>query len=72
MKTKAARPAAFGCVPQVFQDVMSNEQFVTCFYCNRILYFVPPPPKEEEAKGKAPATASTEEETVPTDEAAGQ
>ncbi len=58
--------------PQVFQDVMSNEQVVTCFYCNRILYYVPPPPKEEEAKGKAPATASTEEETVPTDEAAGQ
>src|SRR5271169_3152270 len=40
--------------PQVFQDVTTNEQIVTCFYCNRILYFVPPPPKppEEEAKAK--------------------
>ena len=58
--------------PQVFQDVMSNEQIVTCFYCNRILYFVPPPPKEEKAKtGKPPATAvSQEEEAAPSDEAA--
>ncbi len=23
--------------PQVFQDVTTNQQFVTCFYCNRIL-----------------------------------
>ncbi len=57
--------------PQVFQDVMGNEQFVTCFYCNRILYFVPPPPKEEEA---APADASKtsreKQESVPSDEAA--
>jgi hypothetical protein len=60
--------------PQVFQDVMSNEQIVTCFYCNRILYFVPPPPKEGEAKeGKPPATAgSQEEEAAPLDEAAAQ
>jgi predicted nucleic acid-binding Zn-ribbon protein len=60
--------------PQVFQDVMSNEQIVTCFYCNRILYFVPPPPKEEAAKaGKPPATAvSQEEEAPPLDEAAAQ
>jgi hypothetical protein len=61
--------------PQVFQDVMSNEQIVTCFYCNRILYFVPPPPKpEEEAKaGKAGSAAkpAEEEEPVQTDEAAG-
>ena len=45
---------------------MGNEQFVTCFYCNRILYFVPPPPKEEEA---APADASKtsreKQESVP-------
>ena len=60
--------------PQVFQDVMSNEQIVTCFYCNRILYFVPPPPKpEDEAKaanaGAAAKTAEEEEEPVQTDEA---
>ncbi len=49
--------------PQVFQDVMSNEQFVTCFYCNRILYYVPPPPKEDEAKdGKSTAPAASQEE----------
>ena len=36
--------------PQVFQEVMSNEQFMTCDYCKRILYYVPPPPKPEEEK----------------------
>ena len=41
--------------PQVFQDVMSNEQIVTCFYCNRILYYVPPPPKDGESNDKVPA-----------------
>ncbi len=58
--------------PQVFQDVTTNQQFVTCFYCNRILYYVPPPPKEEEAKdGKAPAAAvSQEEEAERADEGA--
>lgn len=58
--------------PQVFQDVTTNQQFVTCFYCNRILYYVPPPPKEEEAKdGKAPAAAvSQEEEATQADDAA--
>jgi predicted nucleic acid-binding Zn-ribbon protein len=60
--------------PQVFQDVMSNEQIVTCFYCNRILYYVPPPPKEEEAKdGKATAAATPQEdEAVQADEGASQ
>ncbi|MGA2903438.1 MAG: C4-type zinc ribbon domain-containing protein [Candidatus Korobacteraceae bacterium] len=60
--------------PQVFQDVMSNQQIVTCFYCNRILYYVPPPPKEEEAKdGKAPAAAAPgEEESTQADEATTQ
>lgn len=50
--------------PQVFQEVMTNQQFITCDYCQRILYYVPPPPKPEEAKeGKsegAPATESSE------------
>jgi hypothetical protein len=61
--------------PQVFQDVMSNEQIVTCFYCNRILYYVPPPPKpDQEAKpAKAGADSATaEEETPQPDEAAAQ
>jgi len=60
--------------PQVFQDVMSNEQFVTCFYCNRILYYVPPPPKEEEGKDSkaSAASASQEEEADRADEAGAQ
>ena len=60
--------------PQVFQDVTTNQQFVTCFYCNRILYYVPPPPKEEEAKdGNAPAAAaSQEEEATQADEGGAQ
>lgn len=41
--------------PQVFQEVMSNEQIITCFYCNRILYYVPPPPQPEEDVRKKPA-----------------
>jgi predicted nucleic acid-binding Zn-ribbon protein len=61
--------------PQVFQDVMSNDQIVTCFYCNRILYYVPPPPKPEDeakaAKAEAAAKSAEEEEPVQTDEAAG-
>ena len=49
--------------PQVFQEVMSNQQFVTCDYCHRILYYIPPPPKPEDAKepkaegAQAPADA---------------
>ena len=61
--------------PQVFQEVTSNEQIITCFYCNRILYFVPPPPKpEEEAKPvKSKARArSAEAEPVSTDESPAQ
>jgi hypothetical protein len=33
---------------------MTNEQFMTCDYCRRILYYVPPPPKPQEAKAAAP------------------
>jgi uncharacterized protein len=59
--------------PQVFQEVMTNEQFMTCDYCRRILYYVPPPPKPEDEKAsKAPEapsagddTASASEEAVP-------
>ena len=57
--------------PQVFQDVMSNEQIVTCFYCNRILYYVPPPPKPEE-EVKAARAKPAKEEPVEADEAAAQ
>ena len=44
--------------PQVFQDVMTNEQFLTCDTCKRILYYVPPPPKPE-----VPAASPTEATT---------
>ena len=40
--------------PQVFQEVMSNQQIVFCSSCSRIMYYVPPPPKPEEEKKKAP------------------
>jgi len=46
--------------PLVFQEVMTNEQFMTCDYCRRILYYVPPPPKPEEAKAAAPTSAADE------------
>jgi hypothetical protein len=45
--------------PQVFQEVMSNEMFMTCDYCKRILYYVPPPPKPEEAKDPKAAKKSS-------------
>jgi len=59
--------------PQVFQDVMTNEQFLTCDTCKRILYYVPPPPKPEDdkaAKAAVPApesddTASADAATLP-------
>ena len=44
--------------PQVFQEVMTNEKFMTCDYCKRILYYVPPPPKPEDEKAaKTPAAS---------------
>jgi uncharacterized protein len=47
--------------PQVFQEVMTNEKFMICDYCKRILYYVPPPPKPEgEKSAKAPAEAPEE------------
>ncbi len=63
--------------PQVFQDVMTNEQFLTCDTCKRILYYVPPPPKpvdEKSAKAAvaAEATASSEDATPAASEAASQ
>jgi len=60
--------------PQVFQEVMTNEQFMTCDYCRRILYYVPPPPKPEEAKAAAlAADAATDAEVAPPlDETAAQ
>ena len=53
--------------PQVFQDVMTNEQFLTCDTCKRILYYVPPPPKPEEEKSTkktaAPEAAPASEDS---------
>lgn len=40
--------------PQIFQDVMKGEQFLTCDTCKRILYYVPPPPKPEEVAAPPP------------------
>jgi hypothetical protein len=50
---------------------MNSEEFVTCFYCNRILYFVPPPPKEDETakSDKALAAEPAKQETAQADEA---
>ena len=53
--------------PQVFQEVMSNEQIVTCFYCNRILYYVPPPP-EATAKNAKAGHGATRQKSVEADE----
>ncbi len=56
--------------PQVFQEVMTNEQFMTCDYCKRILYYVPPPPKPEDAKA-AKADAAPVDASVGEDSASG-
>ena len=58
--------------PQVFQEVMSNEQIITCFYCNRIMYYVPPPPKPEEEAAKNGKAGHAKEESVEADDAAAQ
>ena len=63
--------------PQVFQEVMTNELFMTCDYCKRILYYVPPPPKPEEESAApaldAPKSATTGEDASALDgEAAPQ
>ncbi|HEY4899486.1 MAG TPA: C4-type zinc ribbon domain-containing protein [Terriglobales bacterium] len=54
--------------PQVFQEVMTNEQFMTCDYCKRILYYIPPPPKPEDEKvakaEAAPVDASAGEDSA--------
>jgi len=45
--------------PQVFQEVMTNQQFMTCDYCKRILYYVPPPPKPEDEKARQSVASET-------------
>ncbi len=57
--------------PQVFQDVVNNEQTVTCFYCNRIFYYVPLKPKEEKAEPQA-ATEGTAPELAEDSAATGK
>jgi uncharacterized protein len=49
--------------PQVFQEVMSNQQFITCDYCHRILYYIPPPPKPEEGTESKPNDAQAPADT---------
>jgi hypothetical protein len=49
--------------PQPFQEVMTNEQFVTCDSCSRIMYYVPPPPKPEAEAKKAKADSATPEQS---------
>ena len=58
--------------PQVFQEVMSNQQIVFCSSCSRIMYYVPPPPKPEEEKKKSAKAASPDEapEIAPPEEPA--
>ncbi len=52
--------------PQVFQEVMTNEKFMTCDYCKRILYYAPPPPKPEDEKAsKAVAEAAVASSEAP-------
>lgn len=62
--------------PQAFQDVMRGEETLTCDYCQRIMYYVPPPPKPEEVtnggKPEPVAEALTEEDPTQADEAAPQ
>jgi hypothetical protein len=59
--------------PQVFQEVMSNQQFITCDYCHRILYYIPPPPKPEDAKeGKVEAVQEQPSETPAEDAQSAQ
>ena len=61
--------------PQVFQEVMTNQQFMTCDYCRRILFYVPPPPKPEDekaAKSAARETPTPPEEAPASSEAPSQ
>ena len=44
--------------PQVFQEVMTNQQFMTCDYCRRILYYVPSPPKADDEKPSKSASSA--------------
>jgi len=61
--------------PQIWQEIRTNEQIITCNSCGRILYFDPAserPPRTGKKKSKARAaeTAETaeesEKETTPT------
>ena len=55
--------------PQVFQEVMTNQQFMSCDYCKRILYYISPPPKPEDEKAAkaplAPEATSAGEDAMP-------
>jgi uncharacterized protein len=60
--------------PQIWQELRTNEQIVTCSSCGRILYFdpaheAPAPPEPQKKKAKARASeAETETDAVPAPE----
>ena len=58
--------------PQVFQEVMTNQQFMTCDYCRRILYYVPPPKPDEEKTSKAPEAQDAGDDAATASEQAAQ
>ena len=52
--------------PQIWQEIRTNEQVITCNSCGRILYFDPASevaPEPEPAKKKTKARAAVEAET---------
>jgi predicted nucleic acid-binding Zn-ribbon protein len=54
--------------PQVFQDIMKNDEVLTCDTCKRIFYYVPPPPKPEQ--GSKSSEGSETDAVSPSHEAA--
>ena len=55
--------------PQIWEDIRSNEQIITCGSCGRILYYdpanEPPPPPEPPKKKSKSQPVATEAETEP-------
>ena len=57
--------------PQIWEEIKTNEQIITCSSCGRILYYdpanepPPPPPEQPKKKSKAPAIEKEAEATEP-------